>query len=1215
MFVDNTSNVFWNMIQKEKARKFTQRIAKTKIDLYDNSDMKTKRGSLFLEQQFNLTNNEDPMKIIEKLPTYSKITILQYLLKEMTSIKERFEDNKNDMLEKIKQNCYNYYKSIIGMKEVYDYCESNCPEKQLKYILVQNTKEKLEEKYDIIYKIIFILRNNNDIMLNIIKKCPPVSYDQLSDFLVNYFYENAIESTFTQEELLMIIYLILEEFILIDLPNEISEEGNKTKNDLNTTILYYIFRSLTRKADVRNFTCSILSESLLNLESLKDILSIETKVIINNFIQEKNQLNQSCVSNNKKFEANPASLKAPSFDEASTTISVEFSKTLSSPDYSNINDFKLEDFSYLDEIQEVEDKLNLDDIEINPIFAENSVTIDYLKERLEEYSQKNRKSIIVIAMTDYINMQIENIISQKSEIYSNIMKIKALKIYTKLNTKDNSETLIEKTIKNYNEITKFIDEVLIRLKENITSLPHILKSIIRIIQILSEKKYTSENVKNAEYQKLMVLSNFLMGNIILPLLSNPDFNGIVTTDVISRVTRDNLEIITKILYKSLSGQLFSNKTEPDYTIFNKYIIETLPKIFDIINCLDLQKNFNLSQSVQNLIKTSDLKGNPLRNINYNYFKETQENIQKQSICFSWLDLEILIDLFIIYKETDEEKYSKNAQIFDEFIQLKDYCTEQKDSSLSNFQMEFFLLEKINYNPKFKAEIENILEDNYLTLMTNKKKDNKEDEDKILLFKKCLVEVLSYVNKLHKENFNYFVQKNHELTINDNDILTLLFNNGINNKYKSIEFEGENSIKKNNSENNDFDALQDFKNKKMKTIDLKDLEEDENEDADFKDVIFPQIIDMVKYELSHNLDSEKAKRIVFSSSYLQIHIDDLPQKYKENNYCLLIMEIIKQHELIINELNFSIINQFYLKVRSGEKLNMIITSCYYQIKNFEKVICIEYLFDKLDLPCKLIVKKDWKGLINNVIYEPIENGESNIHSIQSFIDSFPNFRKFEKKVEDIIDLEEKIELDGVLNSYFKDLKNLIKKQEIIKRFPSEEFESIIYELENYILFKLYDKLFPEESTEKDKKLYKKCCRLSFVKPENLIKDKRMINEKLWETSMSLIEEMDNKFTPEDKVKNFGKAFAIVQNSITFCSGKNDLGIDDTISTLIYVILKARPKNLFSNSKYCQLFLNPELSKKQFGILMSQIEMIKNIIYDMKSKDLIGVSEEEFGQDEE
>ena len=137
----------------------------------------------------------------------------------------------------------------------------------------------------------------------------------------------------------------------------------------------------------------------------------------------------------------------------------------------------------------------------------------------------------------------------------------------------------------------------------------------------------------------------------------------------------------------------------------------------------------------------------------------------------------------------------------------------------------------------------------------------------------------------------------------------------------------------------------------------------------------------------------------------------------------------------------------------------------------------------------------------------------------------------------------------------------------------------------------------------------------MKPENLIKDKKMINEKLWKSAMDLINDMDNKLTPLDKIKNFGKAFSILQNSITFCSGKKDLGIDDTISTLIYVVLKSKPKNIVSNSKYCQLFLNPDLSKKQYGILMSQFEMVKNIIFDMKYTDLIGVTKEEFGKDEE
>jgi hypothetical protein len=481
------------------------------------------------------------------------------------------------------------------------------------------------------------------------------------------------------------------------------------------------------------------------------------------------------------------------------------------------------------------------------------------------------------------------------------------------------------------------------------------------------------------------------------------------------------------------------------------------------------------------------------------------------------------------------------------------------------------------------------------------------KDEVSIFKKCLVDVLAYVNILHKENFNYFVQKNRENIIQDYDIIYRLINEEINKNYNETEFEGGGKLnakkpdKEQTSENN---ILQN----------LRGLEENEDEDADFKEVIFPQIIDSVKSELSHNLDSDKAKRIVFSSSYLQVHINNLPQKYKDNNYCLLLIEIMKKGEEIISELNVSILYEFYLKVKGGEKLNMIISSNHLQIKRMEKCICIEYLFDHLNLPCRLSVTKDAMGIITNIKYEPIDDSKSYVHSIQSFINIVPDFRKYEKRVDDIVELEEKVELDVALNAYFKDLKAEMKKHNIIKRFDHDELESISNDLENYILFKLYDKLFPKESTKNDAKFYKKCCRLDFVKPENLIKDKKMINEKLWKASMYLINEMDYKLTPAEKVKNFGKAFSILQNSITFCSGKNDLGIDDTISSLIYVILKSKPKNIFTNSKYCQLLLNPDLSKKQYGILLSQIEMIKNIIFDMKYSDLIGVSEAEFGKDE-
>lgn len=164
------------------------------------------------------------------------------------------------------------------------------------------------------------------------------------------------------------------------------------------------------------------------------------------------------------------------------------------------------------------------------------------------------------------------------------------------------------------------------------------------------------------------------------------------------------------------------------------------------------------------------------------------------------------------------------------------------------------------------------------------------------------------------------------------------------------------------------------------------------------------------------------------------------------------------------------------------------------------------------------------------------------------------------------------------NFFRTLKITVKKEKVVKRFPKEDIDSIVIELENYVLFKLYDKLYPTKSSKDDIRFYKKCVRLDFVKPHNLITDKNIVNENLWNTCMNYLNEMEDKFTPADKIKCISKAFTILQNSITFCSGKKELGVDDTIKPLIYILLKTRPKNIFTNYNYCQSFLNADLAKK-------------------------------------
>ena len=123
---------------------------------------------------------------IEKLTTINKIIKLQQLLKEMISMKKRFEINKTKILEKIDNNCFNYYNNKISIKEIYDFCQSKKHEEHIKYSLVKDAQQYFNDNnkdlYDDIYNFLFLIRNNNKIMLQLIENCDKNDYEQICDF-------------------------------------------------------------------------------------------------------------------------------------------------------------------------------------------------------------------------------------------------------------------------------------------------------------------------------------------------------------------------------------------------------------------------------------------------------------------------------------------------------------------------------------------------------------------------------------------------------------------------------------------------------------------------------------------------------------------------------------------------------------------------------------------------------------------------------------------------------------------------------------------------------------------------------------------------------------------------------------------------------------------------------------------------------------------------
>ena len=1247
---------------------------KEKIDAWRN----TVNSIVRLSRITNKNQNISPE--LEGFNTLEKIIKLQEDLKIVASIKQQFEGNQKKMFEKMNKFCSNYYKNKINMKKIFDYCSDTDAEKNYEYNLLttEQAKDILQDKYNDVYDFIFLIRNDNNLMLKIIDNSEKDGYEDISDFLVNFCYEDTINSSFLQEDMLILIYLLIEKCIIKIMP-ELDEKTKQNQNDINiyekyikSNILYYIFISLTRKADIRNYLCSILPESIIRVENFRSPLSVELGRItdyLNNLDERKRLLaeNRNTTLKPDKYKGNSGYLKRLSassshFLESKQNKKLSSRLTLQNPQFSFLgieenektsnnnnnnfnlkvhqseknlnlyNDIDLENIKNrnetgcdLDIIEVEEEELESNEIGdknvFDPFFKTTETTLDYIKNKLKEYEEKNPDDIdnlsifnnnTITAMKEYLNHLIKDLELEeiKIEKYSNMIVINSLNALQNIKTIDNFKFLVDTIKANHQIIIDVITELLNVIKDNSHSLPFFIKCISNSIDFLLNYKYKNDLTL---YTRYMIKANFFLGNIILPVLENPSYNGIITNEIISNVTKENLEIICSILKMMLSGRLFSIGSEPCMTIFNQFIIEILPNVFEIVQIIE--QNFKLPELIKGLTETIKDIDNENREINYDYFSENNdERFHFQSICFSYSNLKNILNAVIKYKkELDENdkniikennKKEKNIEkakgkIIEEKLkkeQLKKEIIEKnignenffnkifKEEKLKKNYKEYIYMSKVSYLTSFENKIKSILKDNFIGLSPPIKEKFKEEE--VSRFKKCLSEVLTYANLIHTENIPNYIHIKKENYIHDYDLIDLLVKKKNKINYKNIM-------------NEEF-----YENKNV-------VEEDDIEDPDFKTEILPYILLNVKGELGSNSTDDFYQRMLYCCSYLQLHIELLPPEYILNNYKLLFIELIKDTESNIHILRNNILNQLNIKIKGSEKTNMIMSNTYQQIKNMDKLRCIEYLYAKLEIPSKFKVAYSIKdGSIKNVTYEE----DSQKLPISSLFESIPDFRKFEDK-EDIIELEEKTNMGEALKNYFKNLKNLIRKENIVKKYSKDDIESICNDLENYILVKLYEKLFPLKKTKTDTQFYNKCCRLDFIKPENIIKDKNMVNENLWKTSMNYINEMDNKYTPADKIKSFAKAFNILQNSITFCSGKNELGVDDTIKPLIYIVLKSKPKNLFSNYNYSQLYLDPDLSKKQYGILLTQICMIMNIIKDMKHHELFDVTEEQFGKDEE
>ena len=526
---------------------------------------------------------------------------------------------------------------------------------------------------------------------------------------------------------------------------------------------------------------------------------------------------------------------------------------------------------------------------------------------------------------------------------------------------------------------------------------------------------------------------------------------------------------------------------------------------------------------------------------------------------------------------NENQNKEQKLILQKFLENEKTYTYIYNKVLEKQEMKFFYITKVTYPEIFKKKIKEIIEDNFINVIPRKK------DDLITAFKKCIKEVFNYANKIQIENFYNLSEIKDEKTLK---------------KFKK-QISKNDEIKKNSA-----NSLKHSLNK----IELSDKEED----ADFINELFPQIKYNINSEINYNIDNDVSQRIIFCTNYLYLYMRKIPQKYKNNNYNLLFDELINETKNDITYLKTKVLIELKKKIKESEKLKDMNSYYYLQIKDLEKLKVIEYLYNNLLLSPNFKIERNQKKIITKIQYQKELNSE--INNINNMIKNFPDFHENKEESDNILDFEESVSTKKALKDYFSVIKGLVKKEKIIKKYDKDELRQILYELEDHILCKLYDKLFPFESTKEDVFLYKKCKRLGFIKPENIIKGKNIINQKLCEEAIKYLDSLDDKLSPIDKIKTIGKAFEIIRNSITFMTGKDKLGVDDSLDPYLYIIIKSKPKNAYSNYKYCDLYLNSVLAKEKYGSILTQFFIIIESIKNMKYDKLIGISDEEFGEDE-
>ncbi len=727
--------------------------------------------------------------------------------------------------------------------------------------------------------------------------------------------------------------------------------------------------------------------------------------------------------------------------------------------------------------------------------------------------------------------------------------------FSKKNKDDNlCQQVLSEYEKNFDKAIEIINDIFKSLLNHLYLLPYSIKCICKIIFSLIQKKNKRLNI----FHQYAFISKFFFEKLFDPIFQNPGLGSLISNFIISTTTIKNLECISKIIITFVSGNLFkNNKEEEFYTPFNHYFLTKMP---DLIKFFENIINVRLPSFIEKIIN-DELPEDYV----YDYFKENPEEVVfHRSTIFTIDQLYLILELMdknkkIIFNNSNKE----NSDLEKTFEKLFSKTRKEYIKKLKN-NPEYEIIEVPIYNKKKKDKVE------------FKKTKGREIIKYYLISKLSLNQKYSNIFgiKQEKKYFNLPIINSPQ---NDEDNMT---NNiiKVKNFFCTILYNYRILVK------TDFEE---DKIKDTKTI-LKEIKKFMKSSSNIIDDAFPS--QWFVNSLLDYLNKIPPELVKDDCEFLINQIqNDIINSIKSLDFEDLSVLIDKMKFAKRGKINYENIQKSIIDIYLNKKAQNIIE---------KEIIEVEITFKYNEQSKELKIEppsKNEKNLhyLDSIFEEPKKKPSKLCKTIHIFTKSFPNLLKYQNfyKV-DVFQIEKELKVPQKIENYFKIIENHIKKN--LNITDEMEFSNIKDKIYDFVMEKLYEKLFPKTINENDKIIHQKCEKLSWVEPKDFIKSK---NNFIYDSFLPDLTNYIMLITKEKSIRKKIKSLVAIfdtTDKLGIFNGESQFGMDEQFNLLLYAFIKAKPLQIFSNVQYIQLFLDHgSFADHKFTTLISICQYIINL----------------------